>query len=118
MYLIELKLEYDDHKTRIYPGDAFGHSTLERGYSKLKFINIDVVANVDNRFYEISCIYVFNDSHISKNVFKISNVKVVIVTLAVLVDVGYEPKAVRCWGKYAYLKTTLNTADKLAWIIT
>ena len=61
-YLIEVKLQtVDGHKTRLYVGDVFGLITLERAYNRLKFIKIDVVARVDNKFYEISCIYMFYD---------------------------------------------------------
>jgi hypothetical protein len=60
MYLIELKYQTkSDLKIRMYPGDIISQEGLERYYDQIKFIKIDTVARIKNKFYEISCIYLF-----------------------------------------------------------
>lgn len=62
MYFIELKyLTANDLKERLHPGDVFGIALMERHYSQLKFIKIDTVIRVKERFYELTCIYSFKE---------------------------------------------------------
>jgi hypothetical protein len=62
MYLIELKYQTkSDLKIRMYPGDIISQEGLERYYDQIKFIKIDTVARIKNKFYEISCIYLFKN---------------------------------------------------------
>jgi hypothetical protein len=63
MYLIELKYETKANlKVRMHPGDIISQQGLERYYDQIKFIKIDTVVRVRNKFYEISCIYHFKDN--------------------------------------------------------
>jgi hypothetical protein len=62
LYFIELKYETKNElKIRLHPGDVYGLKTLERHYSDLSFIKIDCVMRLQNKFYEITCIYKFED---------------------------------------------------------
>jgi hypothetical protein len=62
MYLTELKYQTkSDLKIRMYPGDIISQQGLERYYDQIKFIKIDTVARIKNKFYVITCIYHFKD---------------------------------------------------------
>jgi predicted nucleotidyltransferase len=63
MYFIEMKYHTkNDLKIRYYPGDIISQQELERHYSNLKFVKIDVVVRIRNKFYEISCMYSFENN--------------------------------------------------------
>jgi hypothetical protein len=58
VFFIELKLETQDGaKTRFHHGDVFSYSDFEQVFGNMKMFKVDIVMNIQNKFYEASCVY-------------------------------------------------------------
>ena len=63
VYFIELKLQtVDGHKTRWYPGERFEESRFGSKWDEVDYVKLDVIAFIQNRFIEVSCLYGFNNA--------------------------------------------------------
>lgn len=62
VWIIELKLQdKNGKKIKLFPDDIFKESDLQKVYDDLSMIKLDLIMDSQNLFYEVSCIYNFEE---------------------------------------------------------
>ena len=67
LYFIELKIQSKNgDKYKWFVNDEFTFNDFEKHFKDVDFVKLDMVANIENKFIEVSCIYSFSNDEFTK----------------------------------------------------
>jgi hypothetical protein len=71
LYFIELKIQTKDgKKIRWFPNNPLTYKEFRQYYADVDFIKIDIIARIQYKFIEISCIYKFSNVPLTEKEYK------------------------------------------------